>query len=126
MPKWFNRLKIIDSTTITLFSNLVFKGVGRHPKIGKKKGGVKVHTIIHANEGVPADVRFTSAATHDSFMLIPSHLSKGDIIAIDRAYINYANPSLTPKYTLEVKLRIGSIVCFIGMSLRMKTQRMTI
>ena len=90
MPKWFNRLKIIDSTTITLFSNLVFKGVGRHPKIGKKKGGVKVHTVIHANEGVPADVRFTSAATHDSFMLIPSHLSKGDIIAMDRAYINYA------------------------------------
>lgn len=90
MPKWFDRLKIIDSTTITLFSNLVFKGVGRHPKIGKKKGGVKVHTVIHANEGVSADVCFTSAATHDSFMLIPSHLSKGDIIAMDRAYINYA------------------------------------
>lgn len=89
MPKWFNRLKIIDSTTITLFSNLVFKGVGRHPKIGKKKGGVKVHTVIHANEGVPSDVRFTSAATHDSFMLMPSHMTKGDIIAMDRAYIDY-------------------------------------
>lgn len=50
---------------------------------------MKVHTIIHANEGVPADIRITSAATHDSFMLIPSHLSKGDIIAMDRAYINY-------------------------------------
>jgi len=38
------RLRIIDSTTITLFSNLLFKGVGRHPKTGKKKGGIKVHT----------------------------------------------------------------------------------
>lgn len=47
------RLQIIDSTTVTLFSNLIFKGVGRHPKTGKKKGGIKVHTVIHANEGVP-------------------------------------------------------------------------
>ena len=88
-PKWMKRLQIIDSTTITLFSNLIFKGVGRHPKNGKKKGGIKVHTVIHANEGVPSDIRFTSAATNDSFMLKPSLLSKGDIIAMDRAYIDY-------------------------------------
>lgn len=35
VPSWLNRLQIIDSTTITLFSNLLFKGVGRHPKSGK-------------------------------------------------------------------------------------------
>ena len=35
-PVWMKRLHIIDSTTITLFSNLIFKGVGRHPKMGKK------------------------------------------------------------------------------------------
>ena len=52
--KWMNRLQIIDSTTISLFSNLLFKGVGRNPKTGKKKGGIKVHTVIHANEGVPS------------------------------------------------------------------------
>lgn len=88
-PKWMKRLQIIDSTTITLFSNLLFKGVGRHPKTGKKKGGIKVHTVIHANEGVPSDIKFTSAATNDSFMLKPSTLSKGDIMAMDRAYIDY-------------------------------------
>ena len=88
-PKWMDRLQIIDSTTITLFSNILFKGVGRHPKTGKKKGGIKVHTIIHANEGVPSDIKFTSAATNDSFMLKPSNLSKGDILAMDRAYIDY-------------------------------------
>ena len=87
--KWMDKLQIIDSTTITLFSNLLFKGVGRHPKTGKKKGGIKVHTVIHANEGVPSDIKFTSAATNDSFMLKPSHLSKGDILAMDRAYIDY-------------------------------------
>lgn len=88
-PKWMKRLQIIDSTTITLFSNLLFKGAGRHPKTGKKKGGIKVHTVIHANEGVPSDIKFTSAATNDSFMLKPATLNKGDIMAMDRAYINY-------------------------------------
>ena len=102
-PKWMKRLQIIDSTTITLFSNLIFKGVGRHPKTGKKKGGIKVHTVIHANEGVPSDIRFTSAATNDSFMLKPSSLSKGDIVAMDRAYIDYEKfEQLTEKKVIYV------------------------
>lgn len=101
--QWMRRLQIIDSTTITLFSNLIFKGVGRHPKNGKKKGGIKVHTVIHANEGAPSDIRFTSAATNDSFMLKPSSLSKGDIIAMDRAYIDYEKfEQLTEKQVIYV------------------------
>lgn len=87
---WIKRLRIIDSTTVSLLSNAIFKGVGRHPKTGKKKGGIKVHSVIHANEGVPCDVRFTSAATNDSFMLTPSHFAHNEIVAMDRAYINYA------------------------------------
>ena len=86
---WVKNLRIIDSTTITLFSNVIFKGAGRHPKTGKKKGGIKVHSVIHANEGVPCDVMFTSAATNDSFMLAPSHFNRDEIVALDRAYINY-------------------------------------
>ena len=88
--EWIKQLRIIDSTTITLFSNAIFKGVGRHPKTGKKKGGIKVHSVIHANEGVPCDVQFTSAATNDSFMLAPSHYTHNEIVALDRPYINYA------------------------------------
>ena len=88
--EWIKQLRIIDSTTISLFSNAIFKGVGRHPKTGKKKGGIKVHSVIHANEGVPCDVRFTKAATNDSFMLAPSHYCHNEIVALDRAYINYA------------------------------------
>lgn len=110
-PKWMNRLQIIDSTTITLFSNLIFKGVGRHPKSGKKKGGIKVHTVVHANEGVPSDIKFTSAATNDSFMLKPSHLSKGDIIAMDRAYIDYEKfEELTEKGVIYVTKMKKSLV----------------
>ena len=88
--EWIKRLRIIDSTTVSLFSNTIFKGVGRHPKTGKKKGGIKVHAVIHANEGVPCDVQFTSAAINDSFMLAPSHYKRDEISARDRAYINYA------------------------------------
>ena len=88
--EWIKRLRIIDSTTVTLFSNAIFRGVGRHPKTGKKKGGIKVHAVIHANEGVPCDVQFTSAATNDSFMLAPSHYKRDEITAMDRAYLNYA------------------------------------
>ena len=87
--EWVKRLRIIDSTTITLFSNVIFKGVGRHPKTEKKKGGIKVHSVIHANEGVHCDVKFTSAATNDSFMLAPSYFQHDEIVALDRAYINY-------------------------------------
>lgn len=89
VEEWMRKLRIIDSTTISLFSNLIFKGDGRHPKTGRKKGGIKVHSVIHANEGVPCDVRFTSAATNDSFMLAPSYYTGGEIVAMDRAYINY-------------------------------------
>lgn len=55
----------------------------------RQEEGIKAHTVIHANEGVPSDVQFTSAATNDSFMLKPAALDKGDILAIDRAYIDY-------------------------------------
>lgn len=93
----------MDSTTISLFSNLVFKGVGRNPKRGKKKGGLKVHTIINANEGVPCDVQFTSAATHDHFLLCPSKLNRDDIVALDRAFIDYAKfQEMTQRGTVYV------------------------
>lgn len=85
---WEKRLYIMDSTTISLFSNIL-KGVGRNPKHGKKKGGIKAHSIIKASENVPCFVRYTSAATHDHFLLKELNLEPGSFIAIDRAYIDY-------------------------------------
>ena len=109
--EWIKRLRIIDSTTVSLFSNTIFKGVGRHPKTGRKKGGIKVHAVIHANEGVPYDVQFTSAATNDSFMLAPNHYKHNEITAMDRAYINYAKfEELTDRgvvYVTKMKKRLS-------------------
>ena len=122
-PKWLERLRIIDSTTISLFSNLLFKGVGRHPKTGKKKGGIKVHTSIHANEGVPSDVRFTSAATNDSFMLKPADYVQDDILAIDRAYIDYAKfEELTRRGVVYVTKMKKGLVYEVGDDTMLMTQ----
>ena len=120
--EWVKRLRIIDSTTISLFSDLIFKGAGRHPKTGKKKGGIKVHAIINANEGVPCDVKFTSAATNDTFMLVPSKFSEKEIAAMDRAYINYEKfETLTERnvvYVTKMKrnLKYETLIDFMEMT----------
>ena len=62
------RLYIMDSTTISLFKEIL-KGVGRNPKEGKKKGGIKAHTVIKADENVPCLIRFSAAACHDHTLL---------------------------------------------------------
>ncbi len=81
-------LKIVDSTTISLFSD-VLKGVGRNPVNGKKKGGIKMHTMINAMEDVPCLVRFSSAATHDHTFLKDLELKKGSFVVFDKAYNDY-------------------------------------
>lgn len=89
-PKdWEKLLYMMDSTTITLFDNIL-KGVGRHPKSGKKKGGMKVHTVMKYVVGVPMVVQLTSAAKHDHYLLKEVHLPKDSTLAIDRAYIDIA------------------------------------
>ena len=89
-PKdWEKLLYMMDSTTITLFDNIL-KGVGRHPKSGKKKGGMKVHTVMKYVVGVPMVVELTSATKHDHYLLKEVHLPKDSTLAIDRAYIDIA------------------------------------
>jgi len=81
-------LKIVDSTTISLFSDIL-KGVGRNPINGRKKGGIKMHTMINALEDVPCLVRFSSAATHDHTFLRELDLKKGSFVVFDKAYTDY-------------------------------------
>jgi hypothetical protein len=84
------RLYIMDSSTISLFKDIL-KGVGRNPKNGKKKGGIKAHTIIKASENVPCLVRYSEAARHDHMFLEEvMKLPKGSIITFDKGYVDYA------------------------------------
>ena len=89
-PKdWEKLLYMMDSTTITLFDNIL-KGVGRHPKSGKKKGGMKVHTVMKYHVGVPMVVQLTSAAKHDHYLLKEVHLPKDSTLAMDHGYVDIA------------------------------------
>jgi transposase len=84
------RLYIMDSTTISLFKDIL-RGVGRNPKEGKKKGGIKAHTIIKADENVPFLIRYSEAVRHDhTFLKEVHHLPKGSIITFDKGYVDYA------------------------------------
>jgi hypothetical protein len=82
------RLFMIDSTTISLFK-AILKAVGRKPLTGKKKGGIKAHVMINAQENTPVLVRYSSAARHDKNFLQHIDLAEGSIIVFDRAYNDY-------------------------------------
>lgn len=83
------RLYIMDSTTITLFKEIL-KAVGRNSKSGKKKGGIMAHTLIKASENTPCLIRYTRAATHDHILLKEINLVQGSIIVFDKGYVDYA------------------------------------
>jgi len=82
-------LRIIDSTTIRLFSDIL-KGVGRNPLDGaKKKGGFKVHAMMDAFSGIVEFVRMTEAKVHDRKFLRGLNLKPNSWIVFDKAYNVY-------------------------------------
>lgn len=87
--EWEKLLYMMDSTTISLFDNIL-KGVGRHPKSGKKKGDMKIHTVMKYHVGVPMVVQLTSASKHDHYLLKEVHLPKDSTLVMDRGYIDIA------------------------------------
>lgn len=87
--KELKRLYIMDSSTISLFKDIL-KGVGRNPKNGKKKGGIKAHTLIKADENVPCLIRYSEAVKHDHmFLQDAQNLPSGSIITFDKGYVDY-------------------------------------
>ena len=85
----FEEFYAFDSTTITLFSQ-VMKGVGRDPKgDGKKKGGLKVHmlTDVHADTAIFAKI--SEAKMHDKKFLSHLNPGKGSMLVFDKAYNFY-------------------------------------
>lgn len=82
-------LKIIDSSTIRLFSDIL-QGVGRNPLDGsKKKGGIKVHAMMDAFSGVVEFVRITAAKAHDRLFLYKLDLPANSFLVFDKAYNDY-------------------------------------
>ena len=65
------------------------RGVGRNSKSGKKKGGLKVHTVINADEIVPNLVWFSEAKTHDHKFLEKLACDENTIYVFDKGYNDY-------------------------------------
>jgi hypothetical protein len=82
-------LKIIDSTTIRLFSEIL-SGVGRKRQDGgKRKGGIKVHALMNAFSGVTEFVRMTAAREHDRQFLYHLKLPANSWVVFDKGYNAY-------------------------------------
>lgn len=86
----FKHFYAFDSSTISLFTEIM-KGVGRNPKgEGKKKGGLKVHMMIDVHSETARFARISEARMHDKKFLEGLILPKGSMITFDKAYNHYA------------------------------------
>lgn len=81
-------IKIFDSTTFTLFVD-VFTGAGRNKISGKKKGGIKAHTLLSLHSLVPDIVWMSAASKNDKDFLGQLTPQKGEIYIFDKGYVNY-------------------------------------
>jgi hypothetical protein len=84
-----NNLYIFDSTTITLFQEIL-QGSGLPAANGRRKGGIKVHTLLRADQDVPCMIRYSAAAANDGRFLKEVQLPAGSVIVFDKGYRDYS------------------------------------
>lgn len=105
-----NNLYIFDSTSIALFKEIL-KGAGLSKQDGRRKGGIKVHTLLHAKTDMPVMIRYSASAANDSTFLKEVRLPEGSVIVFDKGYRNYAayNQLTDEKITWVTRHRDSSV-----------------
>lgn len=83
-----SRLHILDSTTITLFSD-VMHGTGNYGMNGRKKGGAKAHVVMKAQDQVPCFINITEGRRNDKQVMPMVPLQAGSVIVFDMGYTNF-------------------------------------
>lgn len=108
--KILDRLFMIDSTVITLFSS-VMQGTGDYALNGKKKGGVKAHVLVRAKDNLPCFMRISAGKQSDVSMLPAIKLPTGSIIVMDKGYRSYQQFSswTEQKVTWVTRLQAGTV-----------------
>lgn len=84
-----DRLFIMDSTTISLFTD-VMKGAGSYGTDGKKKGGAKAHVLLDAKHNIPSLIVLTPSSSNDRLMMSKVSLQAGSIIVMDKGYHKFS------------------------------------
>lgn len=84
-----SRLFIMDSTTVTLFSDIM-KGAGTRKADGRKKGGVKAHVLLNAQDDIPRLIYVSEGSSNDRVFMAYVDLDAGDILVFDKGYRNYS------------------------------------
>ena len=85
-----DRVFILDSTTISLFSS-VMCGAGMARSNGKKKGGLKAHMMLDAEHDIPAFVWLSEAKHNDLAFMKKLHVPDNSFVIFDMGYTNYKN-----------------------------------
>jgi hypothetical protein len=83
-----DKLFIIDSTTISLFSN-VMKGMTPFDKNGRRKGGAKAHMLVRAKDQLPCFVYLSNGTENDKIFLPMVTLPARSIVVMDMGYLSY-------------------------------------
>ena len=82
------KIEVFDSTTITLFKQIL-KGAGRNSVNGKKKGGIKVFTKINWLENVPNYICMKAASANETGFLELMKLDEGTVAIMDKGFNKY-------------------------------------
>jgi Transposase DDE domain/Domain of unknown function (DUF4372) len=83
-----DNLYIFDSTSIALFQEIL-KASGLSCADGKRKGGIKVHTLLHSASDCPTMIRYSPSAQSDVTFLKQVQLPRGSVIVFDKGYVDY-------------------------------------
>ena len=84
------RVEIFDSTTVTLFKE-VLKGAGGNPLKGRKKRGAKVFAKMNLAEGVSNHICIRSAVTNENMFLKVMEFLEHGIAVFDKGYSRYSS-----------------------------------
>ena len=80
-----SKLLSMDATTIKLCLSLFPWASFR-----QGKGGIKMHTVLDHNGGIPMLVTVTDAKSHENRVARVTELPRGSIVVFDKGYINYS------------------------------------
>lgn len=83
-----SKVVLFDATTVSLFVD-VFKGAGRNPINGKKKGGLKIQAAMPLSGSVPDVIHLQPASMNDKTFLGQLNHPSGTIYVFDKGYVNY-------------------------------------